>query len=137
MKKVAGGMKLDLAAFRELEAFAQLGTELDPAAQRQLDRGYRMVELLKQKQYNPMATTDQVISIYAGTKGYFDKVPVDKVPEAEQELLRYMHDEKNEIWKQLDETKALSDELETQLKEALRHFSDWAARTYKTEEETA
>ncbi len=137
MKKVAGGLKLDLAAFRELEAFAQLGTELDPAAQRQLDRGYRMVELLKQKQYNPMDTTDQVVSIYAGTKGYFDKVPVDKVPEAEQELLRYMHDEKNELWKQLDESKAMSDELETQLKEALTHFSDWAARTYKTEEETA
>ena len=69
MKKVAGGLRLDLAAFRELEAFAQLGTELDKATQKQLDRGYRMVELLKQPQYQPMNVIDQVMSIYAGTAG--------------------------------------------------------------------
>ena len=69
MKKVAGGLRLDLAAFRELEAFAQLGTELDKATQHQLDRGYRMVELLKQPQYQPMDVVDQVMSIYAGSEG--------------------------------------------------------------------
>ena len=76
MKKVAGGLRLDLAAFRELEAFAQLGTELDKATQRQLDRGYRMVELLKQPQYQPMHVIDQVMIIYAGTEGFLDDVPV-------------------------------------------------------------
>ena len=75
MKKIAGCLRLDLAAFRELEAFAQLGTELDKATQAQLDRGYRMVELLKQPQFRPMHVVDQVMIIYAGTKGYLDKVP--------------------------------------------------------------
>ena len=75
MKKVAGGLRLDLAAFRELEAFAQLGTDLDAATQARLDRGYRMVELLKQGQYQPLDVVDQVLSIYAGTAGYLDKVP--------------------------------------------------------------
>ena len=79
MKKVAGGLRLDLAAFRELEAFAQLGTELDKATQLQLDRGYRMVELLKQPQYRPMDVVDQVMSIYAGAEGYLDDVPVKEV----------------------------------------------------------
>ncbi|MDX1968712.1 MAG: F0F1 ATP synthase subunit alpha, partial [Planctomycetaceae bacterium] len=84
MKKVAGSLRLDLAAFRELEAFAQLGTELDKATQQQLDRGYRMVELLKQPQFQPLHFADQVISIFAGGKGYFDKVPVNRVQEAEK-----------------------------------------------------
>ena len=79
MKKVAGGLRLDLAAFRELEAFAQLGTDLDAATQSRLDRGYRMVELLKQPQYQPMHVIDQVMSIYAGTRGYLDEVPVKDV----------------------------------------------------------
>src|SRR5690349_11536472 len=73
MKKVAGGLRLDLAAFRELEAFAQLGTELDAATQSRLDRGYRMVEVLKQGQYVPMNVIDQVLMIYAGTRGHLDK----------------------------------------------------------------
>jgi hypothetical protein len=74
MKKIAGSLRLDLAAFRELEAFAQLGTELDKATQAQLDRGLRMVELLKQPQYDPYETVDQVLSIFAGTKGFLDDV---------------------------------------------------------------
>ena len=81
MKSVAGGLRLDLAAYRELEAFAQLGTDLDPATQRQLDRGRRMVELLKQPQYKPLHEIDQVFVIFAGTRGYLDGVPVDKVPD--------------------------------------------------------
>ena len=75
MKKVAGGLRLDLASFRELEAFAQLGTDVDAATQARLDRGYRMTELLKQGLYNPMPVIDQVLSIYAGTRGHLDKVP--------------------------------------------------------------
>ncbi len=88
MKKVAGGLRLDLAAFRELEAFAQLGTELDKATQQQLDRGYRMVELLKQPQYQPMDVVDQVMSIYAGSEGFLDDVPVKEVSRWEAEFLR-------------------------------------------------
>lgn len=122
MKKISGSLRLDLAAFRELEAFAQMGTELDAATQRQLDRGYRMVELLKQPQFVPLHFADQVISIYAGTKGYFDKVPVDKVARAEQELLQFMREEKSEIRNALIETKELSSELEEQLKAALTEF---------------
>ena len=79
MKQIAGSLRLDLAAFRELEAFAQLGTELDKATQAQLDRGYRMVEILKQPQFKPMHVVDQVMIIYAGTKGYLDKVPIKQV----------------------------------------------------------
>ena len=91
MKSVAGGLRLDLAAFRELEAFAQLGTELDPATQKQLDRGYRMVELLKQPQYQPMEVVDQIMSIYAGTKGYLDHVDVNEVPKWEKDFLAHVH----------------------------------------------
>ena len=79
MKSIAGGLRLDLAAFRELEAFAQLGTELDPDTQARLDRGYRMVELLKQAQYQPLPVAEQVLVIYAGTKGFLDDVPVNEV----------------------------------------------------------
>src|SRR5512140_267373 len=86
-KKVAASLRLDLAAYRELEAFAQLGTELEPATQRQLDRGARTVELLKQGQYRPYPVTDQVISIFAGTSGLLDDVPVRDVQRFEHELL--------------------------------------------------
>ena len=97
MKKVAGGLRLDLAAFRELEAFAQLGTDLDPATQARLDRGYRMVELLKQGQYQPLNVVDQVLIIYAGTRGHLDKVPVDEVPAWEKSSSTFMHDQKPEV----------------------------------------
>ena len=122
MKKVAGSLRLDLAAFRELEAFAQLGTELDKATQQQLDRGYRMVELLKQPQYKPLHFADQVISIYAGTNGYFDTVPVNKVLEVEQELVSFMKEQKSEIRDTMVQTGALSDELVADLKAALSEF---------------
>jgi F-type H+-transporting ATPase subunit alpha len=122
MKKISGSLRLDLAAFRELEAFAQMGTELDAATQRQLDRGYRMVELLKQPQYEPLHFADQVVSIYAGTKGYFDKVPVEQVARAEKELLQFIREEKSEVRDGLIETKELSSELEDKLKAALTEF---------------
>src|SRR3954453_8721729 len=109
MKKVAGGLRLDLAAFRELEAFAQLGTELDKATQQQLDRGYRMVELLKQPQYQPLNFADQVMSLYAGTEGYLDEVPVKEVPRFEQEFLRFIAVEKTALRDQLVREKKMSD----------------------------
>jgi F-type H+/Na+-transporting ATPase subunit alpha len=122
MKKVAGSLRLDLAAFRELEAFAQLGTELDKATQQQLDRGYRMVELLKQPQFQPLGMADQVISIYAGSKGYFDKVPVPRVQEAETHLLGFMREEKSEVRNAIVTGGALDDKTETALKSALEEW---------------
>lgn len=89
MKEIAGSLRLDLAAFRELEAFAQLGTELDPASQRQLTRGQRMAELLKQGQFMPMDVIDQCISIFAGARGFLDDVAINKVADFERDLLQY------------------------------------------------
>ena len=135
MKKIAGSLRLDLAAFRELEAFAQLGTELDKATQQQLDRGYRMVELLKQPQYEPLHFADQVVSIYAGTKGYFDKIPVSDVAEAEKVLLQFMREEKSEVRNAIIDSKELSGETEEALKSALEEFKQrWAAAHAKEEQ---
>ncbi|MGB0740736.1 MAG: F0F1 ATP synthase subunit alpha [Planctomycetaceae bacterium] len=122
MKKIAGSLRLDLAAFRELEAFAQLGTELDKATQAQLDRGYRMVELLKQPQYVPLHVADQVVAIYAGTKGYFDTVPVSDVQEAEKELHEFIRTEHADMRDRLVAEAALTDEIEADLKKALQAF---------------
>jgi F-type H+-transporting ATPase subunit alpha len=133
MKKVAGSLRLDLAAFRELEAFAQLGTDLDAATQRQLDRGYRMVEILKQPQYDPLHFADQVISIYAGTKGFLDKVPVPQVARGEQELLQFIREEHAEVRDAIIESKALSDETEEKLQAALNIWRD----RFKTDEQLA
>lgn len=122
MKKVAGSLRLDLAAFRELEAFAQLGTELDKDTQAQLDRGYRMVEVLKQRQFGPLHVADQVVAIYAGTKGYFDKVPVPKVAETEKELHEFISTEHADMRDKLVKEAALTDEIEGMLKKALEAF---------------
>jgi F-type H+-transporting ATPase subunit alpha len=122
MKKVAGGLRLDLAAFRELEAFAQLGTELDKATQLQLDRGYRMVELLKQPQYRPMAVVDQVMSIYAGSEGYLDDVPVKEVQRWETEFHTFMREQKAGVRDRLAGEKKLSDAIVADLKAALTEF---------------
>lgn len=122
MKKVAGGLRLDLASFRELAAFAQLGTELDPATQARLDRGYRMVELLKQAQYQPMSVIDQILSIYAGTRGYMDDVPVDKVRQWESDFLQFMHDRKVDFVNKLTSSGDLSSELEDVLKASIDEF---------------
>ena len=131
MKKVAGSLRLDLAAFRELEAFAQLGTELDKATQQQLDRGYRMVELLKQPQFRPLPAADQVMSIYAGSKGYFDKVPVPRVQEAESNLLEFMREQKSEVRDALIKTGVLDDNTEAALKAALEEWRRNWEETHK------
>ena len=97
MKKFAGSLRLDLAQFRELEAFSQLGTELDAATQKQLDRGQRLVEVLKQGQYVPMSVAEQVAIIYAGTQGYLDKIPVSQVKDFEQRYLQFMNETHSEM----------------------------------------
>jgi len=124
MKKVAGTLRLDLAAYRELEAFAQLGTELDKATQAQLDRGARMVELLKQGQYNPLHVVDQIISIYAGTQGFFDKVPVARVLQAEQAVVKAIRDSHSELWRAVDEAKVIDGDTEQKLRKVLEDVVD-------------
>jgi F-type H+-transporting ATPase subunit alpha len=121
-KQVAGGLRLALAAFRELEAFAQLGTDLDAATQARLDRGYRMVELLKQPQYQPMEVVDQIIIIYAGNTGALDSIPTNKVREFELQLLQYMKDLKASLRNEIVEKKELTPEIRTALTEAINQF---------------
>lgn len=122
MKKVAGGLRLDLAAFRELEAFAQMGTELDAATQARLDRGYRMVELLKQPQYRPMHVLDQILSIYAGTQGFLDDVPVSEVTAWEKAFLTYMHDRHQKLIDELTAAGDMTSEIAAKLDAAIREF---------------
>jgi F-type H+-transporting ATPase subunit alpha len=121
-KQVAGGLRLALAAFRELEAFAQLGTDLDAATQSRLDRGYRMVEILKQPQYQPLEVVDQVMIIYAANTGAIDDVPLPRVRAFEQEFLQYMRDLKGDVRSQIAEKKELTPDLKTALTGAINHF---------------
>jgi len=122
MKKVAGSLRLDLAQFRELEAFAQLGTELDKATQRQLDRGFRMVEILKQDQYVPMAVEDQVAVIWAGINGYLDDVPVAEVRAFERDYLQFMGSFHKKVTEAIAKDKDISAETEALLHEATKDF---------------
>ena len=122
MKKVAGGLRLDLAAFRALEAFAQLGTDLDAATQSQLDRGYRMVELLKQPQYQPKNVTDQVLSLYAGTRGFIDDVPVKAVQQWEHDFVQFANDKHAELITLLNESQDLSDEVVEKIEACIADF---------------
>ncbi len=124
MKKVAGTLRLDLAQYRELAAFAQFGSDLDEATQRQLSRGERLVELLKQKQYAPIHVTDQVISIFAGTKGLFDKVPVDKIREVEEELVDFIKSRHADLYKAMDDSKVIDDANGAKLTEIVNGFVD-------------
>jgi F-type H+-transporting ATPase subunit alpha len=122
MKKFAGSLRLDLAAFRALEAFAQLGTDLDPATQRQLERGKRMVELLKQPQYRPYETFEQVVSIFAGSQGVLDELTVGEVLGFEAEMLQHVRDEHPEILDEMRRTGDLPAELAKKLLEVLTNF---------------
>jgi F-type H+-transporting ATPase subunit alpha len=122
MKKIAGSLRLDLAAYRELEAFAQLGTELDPATQRQLDRGLRMVELLKQNQYAPYPYHRQIVSIFAGTQGLLDDLPAKQVRGFEAALLRHVDQEFPELYDEIEELGTLPDELAAKIKEVIVNF---------------
>src|SRR4249919_3423707 len=122
MKKVAGRLRLDLAQYRELEAFAAFGSDLDAASKSQLARGARLVELLKQGQYSPFAVEDEIISIWTGTTGQLDDVPVEDVRRFESELLDYMRRERKDFVTALAETKTLDDDAVSTLKDALDAF---------------
>jgi F-type H+-transporting ATPase subunit alpha len=122
MKQVAGGLRLDMASFRELAAFAQFGSDLDKATQAQLDRGKHLQEILKQPQYEPMTLENQVIEIFAGIKGYADKVPLDHMKAWEASLLRFMDTAHPEIGKAIAGQKHLTPEIEASLNKALKEF---------------
>lgn len=122
MKKVAGTLRLDLAQFRELAAFSQFGSDLDEATQRQLNRGARLVELLKQGQYSPMEVIDQVVGIFAANKGLFDSVPVNKIQAAERDLLAYLNSKYADMMGAMKSEKAISPENEGKLTEAVKGF---------------
>lgn len=122
MKKVAGGLRLDLAAFRALEAFAQLGTDLDADTQKQLDRGYRMVELLKQPQYRPLNVTEQVLVLYAGTNGHVDDVPVKAVQQWETDFLQFAHDKHAGLLTELKDKGELTDDIVSKIKSMIAEF---------------
>ena len=123
MKQVAGSIKGELAQYREMAAFAQFGSDLDAATQRLLARGERLTELLKQPQFSPLKTEEQVDVIYAGTKGYLDKLPVSAVGKFEEEFLRHMRNEGKDILETIRSEKALSDETEKRLVDTLDSFS--------------
>jgi F-type H+/Na+-transporting ATPase subunit alpha len=122
MKRVAGSLRLDLAAFRDLEAFAQMGTELDAATQRQLDRGQRMVELLKQPQYQPFPMAEQVISIFAGTQGLLDDLPAKDVSRFETALLQHIRDQHADIIDQIAQSGEMPNELADKLAKVVRDY---------------
>jgi F-type H+-transporting ATPase subunit alpha len=125
MKQVAGGLRLDLAAFRELEAFAQLGSDLDAATQARLDRGYRMNRLLIQGVCQPLDEIDQIFVIYAGTKGFLDDVALDDVQLWEREFLPWLRANKGELWERLKASKQKLGPEETAAIEAtLTEFND-------------
>jgi F-type H+-transporting ATPase subunit alpha len=119
MKKVAGKLRLDLSQYRDLEAFAQFGSELDPETQRALARGERLVEMLNQKERHPLSVAEQVASIYSGTGGYLDRVKTDRVQEFLARLLESLHGNQAELMKRIDESGQLSDDDEKALGEAI------------------
>jgi len=126
---VAGSLRLDLAQYRELAAFAQFGSDLDASTQAQLNRGARLVEILKQPQYNPLPVEKQVLLIYAGTNGYLDQVPVSDVGAYETELYRTFELRHIGILKGIADKKQIDDELKAQVNAALKEFSQqFAAR---------
>jgi F-type H+-transporting ATPase subunit alpha len=123
MKQVAGRLRLDMASFRELAAFAQFGSDLDKSTQAQLNRGQRLQEILKQPQYEPMSLENQVIVIYAGTQGFADRVPLDRMRAWEQALLRFMDTSHPEIGRDIAEKKRVTDETMAVLRSALEEFT--------------
>jgi F-type H+/Na+-transporting ATPase subunit alpha len=123
MKQVAGQLKGDMAAFRELAAFATFGSDLDKATQRQLDRGYRLTEILKQAQYEPQSLENQVMVIYAGTRGFCDNIPVDKMKTWESSFIRFMETSNPEIGRDIAEKKTITPETEERLQEAIKAFN--------------
>jgi len=115
-------LKLDLAQFRELAAFAQFGSDLDKSTQAQLDRGVRLVELLKQPQFMPMSLGQEIVVLFAGTRGFIDKYDIDKVRVYEQQLLSFVESKHPDILKEIEDKKVISPELEKKMKEVMTAF---------------
>ncbi len=122
MKQVAGTLRLDLAQYREKEAFSQFGSDLDQATQRQLARGQRLVEILKQPQYQPMPWVEQVLSIFAATNGYLDDQPMNALSRFESEFLTFIRTKKADLRKSIEEAEKIDETDETELKSALEEF---------------
>jgi F-type H+-transporting ATPase subunit alpha len=128
MKAVAGTLRLDLAQYRELAAFAQFGSDLDKATQAQLARGQRLTEILKQPQYQPMDVEKQVLIIWAASNGFLDDVPVDQSRRFESELQRFMENAQPGLLQRIREKKALTDDIKNDLRQVLTDFKDnWNA----------
>lgn len=123
MKQVAGTLKLELAQYREVAAFAQFGSDLDAATQALLNRGARLTELLKQNQYVPMAFEDQVVAIYAGTRGYLDKLAVSDILPFQDGLVAHMKSSHSAIMSDIVEKGAISEGTDKQLKEIISKFA--------------
>lgn len=123
MKQVAGSLRLDMAAFRELAAFAQFGSDLDKATQSQLNRGQHLQEILKQSQYAPMSLENQIILLFAGTQGYADKIPLERMVAWESDLLRFVETSYPEIGKDIAEKKLITDETRAALRKAIEAFN--------------
>ena len=123
MKQVAGKLRLELAQYRELEAFAKFGSDLDKSTQAQLNRGSRLVELLKQPQYQPMPAEKEIMSLYSGTRGYLDTVPLDKVGQYEQQMLAFMDRKYADVLAEIKEKQAIDDSLDQKMGAALKEFA--------------
>jgi F-type H+-transporting ATPase subunit alpha len=122
MKKISGGIKLALAQYRELAAFSQFASDLDEATRKQLEHGRRVEELMKQKQYAPMSVADMGVSLFAATEGYLVDVEVEQVLDFEHSLLAYMHAEKAEFMRTVNETGAYNDEIVAEMRQAIEAF---------------
>jgi len=122
MKQVAGSLKMDLAQYRELEAFTQFGSDLDKITIAQLERGKRLSELLKQDEGMPMAVEKQIVAIFAGTRGYLDEFPLARVQQFETEMLEFIQAREPGIFKEISEKKVITPELEQKLQTALKEF---------------
>lgn len=129
MKQVAGTMRLDLAQYRELAAFAQFASDLDKATKAQLDRGARMVETLKQAQYSPLAVEEQVVVIFSAVRGFLTDIPVAKVVPFQADLLKFMHNEHEAVLQKIADQKKLDDALEAEISKAIEEFKETV--TYK------
>jgi F-type H+-transporting ATPase subunit alpha len=131
MRQVAGSLRLDLAQYRELAAFAQFGSDLDKATLNQLNRGRRLVEVLKQPQYQPLPVAKQVITIYAATNGYLDNVAVEQVRDYETELHKFLDTRRAQLLSQLAEKRELNDQIKADLNQTLKEFGDQFAAARK------
>jgi F-type H+-transporting ATPase subunit alpha len=134
MKKVAGKVKLELAQFRELEAFTKFGSELDEQTQKKIDRGFRTREILKQAQYSPLAMEEQVMVMWALNKGYFDDVAVEDVKKTEAELLKYLREAGAQVLKEIADKKDFDEKLEEKMKKVVEDFKS-TVETEKKEDD--